>query len=210
MGLLVLDGVLALAEGVPQPDGLVAGARNNLGRRAERDLSGEQPVLDVRGAVQAERRRSCDTAARRALRLPAAGGLANEAQFLQSRPGLPARRRCSRSMVLRSCHHSVRRSTKRQALFAHLAVVHRESDGKDVLGVANEAAGGGAGVKVPQAEGPVPRAGEAELQERKTGMAYISSRVRRSVLRLEKDACRHTDTLQTAPEPRIKLLRSPA
>ena len=38
-----------------------------------------------------------------------------------------------------------------------------ESHGKDVLGVANEAAGGGAVVEVPQAEGAIPRAGEGEL-----------------------------------------------
>jgi hypothetical protein len=38
----------------------------------------------------------------------------------------------------------------------YLAVVHGEGDGQDILGVANEAAGGGASVQVPQAQGAVP------------------------------------------------------
>lgn len=37
-----------------------------------------------------------------------------------------------------------------------LAVVGREGDGKDVVGVADEAAGGLAGGELPQAEGLVP------------------------------------------------------
>ena len=44
-----------------------------------------------------------------------------------------------------------------------LAVVDGEGDGEDVLGVANEAAGGDAGVEVPEAELGVPGAGEGEL-----------------------------------------------
>jgi hypothetical protein len=45
---------------------------------------------------------------------------------------------------------------------ARLAVVCGEGDGQDVLGVAQEAAGGGAGVDVPEAEGAVPGARQAE------------------------------------------------
>jgi hypothetical protein len=44
-----------------------------------------------------------------------------------------------------------------------LAVVHGEGHGEDILGVADEAAGGGTGVEVPEAEGAVPGAGEGEL-----------------------------------------------
>ena len=46
----------------------------------------------------------------------------------------------------------------------HLAVVHGEGNAQHILGVANEAAGGGAGdVEVPQAEGAVPGARQGEL-----------------------------------------------
>lgn len=41
-----------------------------------------------------------------------------------------------------------------------LAVVGREGDGEDIVGVADEAAGRGAGGKLPEAEGLVPRGGE--------------------------------------------------
>jgi len=44
-----------------------------------------------------------------------------------------------------------------------LAVVNRKSNGKDILGVAQETASGGAVVDVPKAEGAIPRAGDAEL-----------------------------------------------
>ena len=44
-----------------------------------------------------------------------------------------------------------------------LPVVDREGDREDVLGVAEEAARGGARGEVPQPEGAVPRAGEREL-----------------------------------------------
>lgn len=44
-----------------------------------------------------------------------------------------------------------------------LPVVCREADGEDVRRVANEAAGGQAGVKIPQAQRVVPRGGEREL-----------------------------------------------
>ena len=44
-----------------------------------------------------------------------------------------------------------------------LAVIDGEGDGEDVLGVADEAAGGGAGSEVPEAELAVPGAGEGEL-----------------------------------------------
>nr|GMC49595.1 Zinc finger, CCHC-type [Ipomoea batatas]GMC55423.1 Zinc finger, CCHC-type [Ipomoea batatas] len=47
-----------------------------------------------------------------------------------------------------------------------LAVVDGECHGEDVLGVADEAAGGGAGLKVPEAELGVPGAGEGELAVR--------------------------------------------
>lgn len=47
-----------------------------------------------------------------------------------------------------------------------LAVVNREGHREHVLGVANEAARGDAGVEVPEAEGAVPRAGERELPVR--------------------------------------------
>merc|ERR1719258_717634 len=39
-------------------------------------------------------------------------------------------------------------------------VVGREGDREDIFVVSDEAAGGEAGVQVPQAEGAVPRAGE--------------------------------------------------
>lgn len=42
----------------------------------------------------------------------------------------------------------------------NLAVVGGEGDGEDVVGVANEPAGGGAGRKLPEAQGLVPRGGE--------------------------------------------------
>jgi len=45
----------------------------------------------------------------------------------------------------------------------HLAVVAGEGDGENVLGVTNEAAGGGPSGEVPEAELAIPRAGEAEL-----------------------------------------------
>lgn len=44
-----------------------------------------------------------------------------------------------------------------------LAVVGREGDGENVGGVTNEAAGGEAGVKVPETEGVVPRRRQSEL-----------------------------------------------
>ena len=44
-----------------------------------------------------------------------------------------------------------------------LTVVDGESDGEDVFGVADEAAGGDAGLEVPEAELTVPGAGESEL-----------------------------------------------
>lgn len=44
-----------------------------------------------------------------------------------------------------------------------LTVVDREGDGEDVLGVADEAAGGGAGAEVPEAELAVPGTGEGKL-----------------------------------------------
>ena len=45
----------------------------------------------------------------------------------------------------------------------NLTVVGGESHGQHVLGVAHEAAGGLAGGDLPQAQGPVPRAGQGEL-----------------------------------------------
>eukprot|EP00983_Pelagomonas_calceolata_P005468 178031-Pelagomonas_calceolata.AAC.5 len=45
----------------------------------------------------------------------------------------------------------------------YLSVVHGEGHAQHILGVAHEAAGGGAGVQVPQAQGSVPGAGQAEL-----------------------------------------------
>jgi len=45
----------------------------------------------------------------------------------------------------------------------NLSVVKGEGNGKNVLGVSDEATGGVAGVKVPKAKGAVPGAGEAEL-----------------------------------------------
>lgn len=62
---------------------------------------------------------------------------------------------------------SVRAQTATQAVFPsppHLAVVDREGDGQHILGVAHKAAGGGAGVQVPQAQGAVPT-GEGEGRE---------------------------------------------
>lgn len=44
-----------------------------------------------------------------------------------------------------------------------LPVVGAEADGEDIGGVAHEAAGGCAGVEVPEAEGVVPRRGKGEL-----------------------------------------------
>ncbi len=46
---------------------------------------------------------------------------------------------------------------------ADLAVVYGEGNGQDVLGVANEAAGGVAAVQVPQPQRRVPRARQREL-----------------------------------------------
>lgn len=43
----------------------------------------------------------------------------------------------------------------------NLAVVGGEGDGQDVVGVADEAAGGGTGGELPQAEGLVPGRGES-------------------------------------------------
>lgn len=42
-----------------------------------------------------------------------------------------------------------------------LAVVGRERDGQDIIGVADEAAGGGAGGELPEAESLVPRGRES-------------------------------------------------
>lgn len=44
-----------------------------------------------------------------------------------------------------------------------LAVINRESHGKDVLGVTDEATGGGAGSEIPEAELTVPASGKSEL-----------------------------------------------
>ena len=41
-----------------------------------------------------------------------------------------------------------------------LAVVGGERDGEDVVGVADEPAGGGAGGELPETEGLIPRSGE--------------------------------------------------
>ena len=48
-----------------------------------------------------------------------------------------------------------------------LTVVYGEGDGENVLGVAEETAGGGTGVDVPKTESAVPRAGKAELAIRR-------------------------------------------
>ncbi|KAF0730094.1 hypothetical protein Ae201684_012390 [Aphanomyces euteiches] len=48
-----------------------------------------------------------------------------------------------------------------------LTVVSRKSDRQDILRVSNEAAGGDAGVQVPQTEGTIPRAGQGELTIRR-------------------------------------------
>jgi len=45
----------------------------------------------------------------------------------------------------------------------NLAVVHRESNREDILGVTDKASGRGTSVKVPQSESAVPRTGEGEL-----------------------------------------------
>mmetsp|Transcript_11114 Transcript_11114/g.15943 ORF Transcript_11114/g.15943 Transcript_11114/m.15943 type:complete len:361 (+) Transcript_11114:135-1217(+) len=45
----------------------------------------------------------------------------------------------------------------------NLTVVRRECNGENVLGVANEAAGGGAGVEVPQTESAIARARQSKL-----------------------------------------------
>jgi len=45
----------------------------------------------------------------------------------------------------------------------NLSVIGREGNGKDIGGVTNKAAGRETGVKVPEAEGVVPRGGESEL-----------------------------------------------
>lgn len=42
----------------------------------------------------------------------------------------------------------------------NLAVVGGEGDGEDVVGVADESAGGGTGCELPEAQGLVPRGGE--------------------------------------------------
>lgn len=42
-----------------------------------------------------------------------------------------------------------------------LAVVGREGDGEDVVGVADEATGGGAGGELPKSQGLVPRSGQS-------------------------------------------------
>lgn len=49
----------------------------------------------------------------------------------------------------------------------NLPVVRAEADGQDVGGVANEAAGGEAGVEVPETEGVVPGGRECELAIRR-------------------------------------------
>eukprot|EP00967_Tisochrysis_lutea_P116364 scaffold187307_cov26-Tisochrysis_lutea.AAC.1 len=51
----------------------------------------------------------------------------------------------------------------------NLAVVGREGHREDILLVRDEAAGGGAGVEVPEAKGSVPRARERELAVRGDG-----------------------------------------
>ncbi len=48
----------------------------------------------------------------------------------------------------------------------NLAVVRREGDGEDVLGVSSEAAGGHAAVQVPEAQGGVPGGRQGELAVR--------------------------------------------
>lgn len=42
-----------------------------------------------------------------------------------------------------------------------LSVICREGNGQDVVGVADEASGGGTGGKLPKAQGLVPRSGES-------------------------------------------------
>jgi hypothetical protein len=46
---------------------------------------------------------------------------------------------------------------------AHLAVIHGEGHAQHILGVAHEAASGGASGQVPQAQSTVPRAGQSKL-----------------------------------------------
>lgn len=47
-----------------------------------------------------------------------------------------------------------------------LTVVDGEGNGEDILGVAQETAGGGTGVDIPKTESAIPRAGKAELAVR--------------------------------------------
>lgn len=58
-----------------------------------------------------------------------------------------------------------------------LAVVGGERDGKDVVGVADEAAGGGAGGELPEAESLVPRGGEGVGAVRGDHLARVSEEV---------------------------------
>jgi len=44
-----------------------------------------------------------------------------------------------------------------------LTVISREGNREDIVGVADEATGGGTGVEVPETEGLVPRGGQSEL-----------------------------------------------
>lgn len=48
----------------------------------------------------------------------------------------------------------------------NLTVVNGEGDGENILGMAQETAGGGTGVNIPKAESAIPRAGKTELAVR--------------------------------------------
>jgi len=63
-----------------------------------------------------------------------------------------------------------------------LSVVSRESNAQDVLGVTDEAAGGGSKVEVPQSQGAIPRARESKLTVRRDG--EVRNKVRVSMERL--------------------------
>jgi hypothetical protein len=56
----------------------------------------------------------------------------------------------------------------------NLSVVGREGDGEDVVGVSDEAAGGGAGGKLPEAESLVPGGGESVSTVRGDNLYTVS------------------------------------
>lgn len=93
-----------------------------------------------------------------------------------------------------------------------LAVVSREGNGQNILGVANKAAGGLAGGDLPKAEGGIPRAGKGELSIgtdsdiRDEVVVALKSTASIAVVVLLADKGPHDDGLKKVTEDKMSCL----